>query len=208
PSPDGDDRARRMTVSAGLETVARAQGPVASGPSPVAPAHESKRPSRAGGRSSRGAASSVVLRLFFGCLDAYSIVLRLSGSRLRGSGGRWGEGRDAPVQLRLDHPIGGLTMLLGPRGEERGAALGDDPGVLAWTTLDQATTTAWVDCLMADLRAVHGAISVFRAGPGTPGSRWSTLCVSDDYIGMGTSHCRVTTDDVDPCSQDGDRAAM
>jgi hypothetical protein len=61
---------------------------------------------------------------------------------------------------------------------------------------------------MADLRAVHGANSVLRAGPGASGSRWSTLCVSDDYNGMGCCPRRVTTDDVDPYRQDDGRSRV
>jgi hypothetical protein len=42
--------------------------------------------------------------------------------------------------------------------------------------------------------------------PECPGLRWSTLCVSSDYNGIGPRQHRVTTDDVDPCPGDAPTA--
>ena len=102
-----------------------------------------------------------------------------------------------------DRAVGGLTVLVAPNRRRRRRGAWRRSGRPCRTTLDEATTTAPVDCLMADELAVHGAISVLRAGPGRSGSRWSTLCVSDDYNGMGARPRRITTDDVHPCRADG-----
>jgi hypothetical protein len=56
-------------------------------------------------------------------------------------------------------------MIAGPGGKERGPTLRDNPGVLAGTTLDQATTPAPVADLVADLLVVHGAVSVLSVDP-------------------------------------------
>ena len=111
---------------------------------------ESKRPARwqAVGRPGSGV---------FGCS---SVVLQLSDAR-RSSGGFWQSSeiwRQATEGSRVgmrqsvlgrDGAVRRSPVLLGPGGEERGAALGDDPGVLAGTTLDEAPATAPVHCLVA-----------------------------------------------------------
>jgi hypothetical protein len=67
-------------------------------------------------------------------------------------------------------------MIPGPGCEERGSTLRDDPGILARTSLDQATAVGLAGVPVADVEVGHGAVSVSPSvDPVTPGSMIETI---------------------------------
>jgi hypothetical protein len=73
--------------------------------------------------------------------DCYSVVLQLSRPPGGSSSRRLSKGQ-APRRVWVDEPVGRLTVVLRPGGEEGGASVRHDPGILAGASGDEARATS------------------------------------------------------------------
>ena len=135
------------------------------------------------------------LRLFFSCQQPSESA----------SGGRREKGRNAPADLGCDRSIRGLAMLASLVGKERGATGGDDPGILAGASLDEAPTSASRPVRVDELLAEHGrGLRSPSDAPG-PSGLMPTRCADPDYNGIRDRGERITTDDVEASRRHVDR---